>query len=420
MGRISKVEPWRHSASSHAFLEDWDHVLLGDLFVFKNGLNKEKQYFGTGTPIVNYMDVFERQGIRSDDLSGQVKLSSEEITNYGVRKGDVFFTRTSETVEDIGVASVMLDNPIDTVFSGFVLRARPLDGRLDDQYKQYCFSARSVRSQIVSNATYTTRALTNGQSLSAVRIAVPPLFEQRAIAEVLSDVDGSIGSLDTLISKKQAVRQATLQQLLTGRTRMPGFAGIWETKKISEVAAQRSQYNRSAQQLPVLTCSKHLGFVDSLGYFKNQVFSQDLSGYKLIERGQLGYPANHVEEGSIGLQDLYDVALVSPIYVVLSPNPSNNSFFLHRLLKLDQYRQVFARATSSSINRRGSLRWRTFSEINVKLPLLPEQTAIANVVSIMDDEIEALERRLAKTRAIKHGLMQDLLAGRVRLVDTED
>ena len=121
--------------------DTWEAVLLGDLFVFKNGLNKAKRFFGTGIPIVNYMDVFECPGLRTDDLSGRVNLSPEEIKNYEVRLGDVFFTRTSETVEEVGVASVMLNEPCDTVFSGFVLRARPRDGRLDDHYKQYCFGA---------------------------------------------------------------------------------------------------------------------------------------------------------------------------------------------------------------------------------------------------------------------------------------
>ena len=84
----------------------WEAVLLGDLFVFKNGLNKAKSYFGSGTPIVNYMDVYERPGLRPDDLLGRVSLTPEEIRNFKVRRGDVFFTRTSETVEEIGVASV--------------------------------------------------------------------------------------------------------------------------------------------------------------------------------------------------------------------------------------------------------------------------------------------------------------------------
>ena len=175
--------------------EEWECCRLGDLFVFKNGLNKAKRFFGSGTPIINYMDVFEHPRIRIKDLSGRVNLSPEEIKNFEVRLGDVFFTRTSETVEEIGIASVMFDEPCDTVFSGFVLRARPCNDRLDNHYKQYCFDSRAIRDQIVSNATYTTRALTNGRSLSAVWIAVPPKHEQCAIAEALSDVDGLLAAL---------------------------------------------------------------------------------------------------------------------------------------------------------------------------------------------------------------------------------
>ena len=124
--------------------EAWDAVPLGDLFVFKNGLNKAKRFFGSGTPIVNYLDVFARPGLRADNLSGRVNLSLEEIRNYEVRLGDVFFTRPSETAEDVGVTSVMLNDPCDTVFSGFVLRARPRDDRLPNGYKQYCFGTRAV------------------------------------------------------------------------------------------------------------------------------------------------------------------------------------------------------------------------------------------------------------------------------------
>ena len=139
-------------------------------------------------------------------------------------------------LREVGVASVMLNEPCDTVFSGFVLRARPRDGRLDDRYKQYCFGPRAIRSQIVSNATYTTRALTNGRSLSAVWIAVPPKPEQRAIAEVLSDVDGVLTALEALIAKKRAIKQAAMQQLLTGKIRLPGFSGAWETKRLEHIA----------------------------------------------------------------------------------------------------------------------------------------------------------------------------------------
>src|SRR5690606_29474782 len=121
--------------------------------------------------------------------------------------------------EEIGIASVMLDEPNDTVFSGFVLRARPNNDSLENEFKKYCFSTRYVRRQITSRASYTTRALTNGRLLSATSLARPPVAEQLAIAAALCDADELIASLDALIAKKRDIKQTAMQQLLTGKTR---------------------------------------------------------------------------------------------------------------------------------------------------------------------------------------------------------
>ena len=253
--------------------------------------------------------------------------------------------------------------------------------------------------------------------ISKYAVALPPTTaEQEAIAEALSDADALIESLERLLAKKRQIKQGAMQELLTGKKRLPGFSGEWDEKRIADIASPSSEKNRAGEPLTVLTCSKHLGFIDSLSYFKNQVFSRDTSGYKIIRRGELGYPSNHVEEGSIGVQELYDVALVSPIYVVFSVVKVVDSYFLHRLLKLDSYRQKFETATSSSVDRRGSLRWPAFSEITVTLPAFEEQRAIAAILRDMDAEMGALEAKIAKARQLKQGMMQELLTGRTRLV----
>jgi type I restriction enzyme S subunit len=290
---------------------------------------------------------------------------------------------------------------------------------MDPIFTSYALRSLAIRSQIVAQGQGAVRANIGQQALSRVQVFLPPKAEQEAIAEVLSDADALIESLEQLIAKKRQIKQGAMQELLTGKKRLPRFIGEWEVKKIGEIASPSSEKNTAAEDLPVLTCSKHLGFVDSLGYFKNQVFSKDTSTYKPIRRGQIGYPANHIEEGSIGLQNLYDVALVSPIYVVFTVTEGIDSYFLHRVLKLDSYRQKFKTATTSSVDRRGSLRWPAFSEITVSIPPLPEQTAIAAILSDMDAEITALEGKLTKAHQLKQGMMQELLTGKTRLVERE-
>ena len=202
------------------FSGNWNDVSLGELFIFKNGLNKAKEFFGHGSPIINYMDVFGSAGIRAHEVLGKVSVTTDEIRTYGAQKGDVFFTRTSETTDEIGISAVLLETVPNCVFSGFVLRARPKTQMLEDQFKKYCFSSRHVRDQIIASASYTTRALTNGRNLSVVRMAVPEPDEQIAIAKVLSDMDEEIAALEAEAEKARAIKQGMMQTLLTGKVRL--------------------------------------------------------------------------------------------------------------------------------------------------------------------------------------------------------
>lgn len=202
------------------FIGKWERVVVGELFAFKNGLNKAKEFFGHGTPIVNYMDVYQGTGLTPGKLPGRVAVSDDEAKGFEVRRGDVFFTRTSETVEEIGLAAVMLEDCQRTVFSGFLLRGRPKNDWLCDVFKKYCFRSEMVRRQIISRASYTTRALTNGRLLSAVQLHVPSREEQSAIAGALEDMDAELAALEQRREKTRLLKQGMMQELLTGRTRL--------------------------------------------------------------------------------------------------------------------------------------------------------------------------------------------------------
>jgi len=199
------------------FTGDWEPLKIGNLLDFKNGLNKGKEFFGTGIPIVNYMDVYTKSGIRAESLEGRVNLSKNEIKRFEVRKGDVFFTRTSETVNEVGYASVLLDDVEDGVFSGFVLRGRPKNDRLDILYCQYCFSTPEIRRAIIVGATYTTRALTSGTYLSTIPILLPKPDEQHAIAEAIMAADERLAAEQGRLKKLEYIKRGLMDDLLTNR-----------------------------------------------------------------------------------------------------------------------------------------------------------------------------------------------------------
>lgn len=168
---------------------------LGDLFDFKNGLNKGKEFFGKGSSIVNFTDVYNKRALYKETLKGKVEVNIKEILRYNVHKGDVFFTRTSETPNDIGMSSVMMDEVENCVFSGFVLRGRPKTQLLLPKYCAYCFSTNQVRKEIIRNSSYTTRALTSGTNLSKISIPIPPLAEQQRIVSILDKFEALVNDL---------------------------------------------------------------------------------------------------------------------------------------------------------------------------------------------------------------------------------
>lgn len=199
---------------------DWKIVKLGKIFNIKNGVNKEKSFWGKGTPIVNVTDVYGNSGLISNQIKGKVTLSENEIISFKLKKGDVVFTRTSETIEDIGTSSVILDDVEKTTFSGFLLRAQPKTEDFEINFKKFGFRSNIIRKQIISTATKTTRALTTKNYLSNVIIPIPPLPEQKKIASILSNVDTQIESQTKYKEKLERVKKSLMQKLLTGEIRV--------------------------------------------------------------------------------------------------------------------------------------------------------------------------------------------------------
>ena len=216
--------------------KEWTEHTLSEFFDFKNGLNKEKEAFGKGTPIVNYTDVWGKRGLLKENIKGKVLLSKNEIDLYKVEEGDVFFTRTSETIEEIGLSSVLLVPINDCVFSGFVLRARPKKAGIVKEYNIYCYSSAIMRHEITRKSSMTTRALTNGTLLGEVNINLPNQKEQEKIAEILQEQDRLIKLKEKLIEEKKKQKQYLMEALLTGKVRLPGFTDEWESTTLGDIA----------------------------------------------------------------------------------------------------------------------------------------------------------------------------------------
>lgn len=188
----------------------------------------------------------------------------------------------------------------------------------------------------------------------------------------------------------------------------------WKKKRVEAIAHEVSVRNKENEELPVLSCTKYEGLVDSLKYFGRKIYSDNIENYKVVPRNSFAYATNHIEEGSIGYQDAYERALISPIYTVFETNSEIFDKYLYYLFKTELYRHIFEINTSASVDRRGSLRWTEFSQIYVPVPPLAEQKKIAEILSTWDRAIETLEKLIESKTRLKKGLMQKLLCGRTR------
>ncbi len=393
-------------------------VPIGDILDFKNGLNKGKEYFGHGTPIVNYTDVYHHSGLYASDIKGSVNLSKDEIRRFEVRRNDVFFTRTSETPEEVGLSAVLLEDIPDCAFSGFVLRGRPKNDKLVPEYCKYCFSAKAVREKIISNCTYTTRALTNGRVLSAIEIPVPPKDEQLAIASALTDMERHITNLAELIEKKKAIRDDALEDLVSGRTRLAGYTDLWHKTTIG-ACAEVFQGGT-----PSTTNDRFWGgsviWVTPSEITKLPTMYIDDSERKITEEGVQNSSARLLPTGTILLctrATIGDLAIArKPMttnqgFKNLVCNPDvHNVFFAYLLRTLKPTMLSLAIGTTFL-----EISKKNLSSIEISMPNYPEQKAIADVLTAMDNEITALEDERDKMIQIREGAMDDLLTGRVRL-----
>ena len=243
-------------------------------------------------------------------------------------------------------------------------------------------------------------------------VVLPQLREQRAIAAVLSDVDELIGSLEALIAKKRAIKQAAMQQLLTGRARLPGFGGEWEMVELGAVLRIRDRKISPVEVGGDTPCVEleHIGQGDGRLASHGTAAKSSSIKYQFEPRDILfGRLRPYLRKWWYADRSGVCSTEIWPLVVDRKRAASG---FVYTLVQTDRFLEAAETSYGTHMPRAD---WNIVSGVEFPLPPLPEQRAIATVLSDMDAEIAALERRLDKTRAIKQGMMQQLLTGAIRL-----
>lgn len=362
-----------------------------------------------------------------------------------VKPNDKYIVKTEEKIIPAGKSRSREVNPGDFILSNSMSFGRPYilkingcihDGWLaiqnyhetfDVDYLYYLLGSDEVFKQYISMAAGSSVQNLNKQKVSKLLVALPPtLAEQQKIAKALSDVDNAISTLEKLITKKKNLKQGTMRQLLTGKKRLPGFAKSdkfkqteigeipedWEVKSLSSIGEVKMckrvlKYQTSETgDIPFYKIGTFGKEPDS--YISRELFNFLKNNYSYPKKGDILISA----AGTIGRTVVFDGkdSFFQDSNIIWLENDESVilNIFLSYLFKVIKWQTEDGGIVSRLYNN-------NFRVTQIPIPSKPEQTAIANVLSSMDKEIEALEAKLRKYRNLKTGMMQQLLTGKIRL-----
>lgn len=380
--------------------EDWEVNTIGEISDVKTGpfgsaLHSD-DYVLNGVPIITVEHIGQ---INIDISNGVPKVGESDyqrLNSYVLKKNDLVFSR----VGSVDRCSYVSDNEDGWLFSGRLLRVR-LKRNIDSLYLTYHLQTDDAKNRVVSVAVGLAMPSINTKILSGVSVVFPKdKSEQTRIATTLSNIDALILELGKLIEKKRAIKQGAMQQLLTGKRRLKGFTEPWGEKELGELLQyeQPTKYlvsstDYSDNGVPVLTAGKTfiLGYTkESSGIYDNLpviIFDDFVTESKYVD-----FPFK---------------AKSSAMKMLTLKNDNNNLRFVFEIMQMIDFPMTDHK------------RWwiGEYCHIVVKIPSFDEQNAIASVLSSMDEEILALEAKQDKYAAIKQGMMQQLLTGKIRLIE---
>jgi len=379
--------------------EDWDVKKLGEFDLdisdgnYSSKYPKASEFKERGIPFIRANNIKNLRVIDNELRFISNKLHSELIKGH-LKKDDILITTRGE----IGQIAIVPDRHIGSNINAQVVRINAGE-KFNKYYFAYFLIKSDTQESLLNMQTGSALKQLPVGKLKELKIIYPSLPEQTAIATVLSDTDALIEKLEKLIAKKKAIKQGAMQQLLTGKKRLPRFSGEWEMKKLGEVCYIRkgqliTESTRIDGNIPVIAGGK------TPAYFHNKANRHG----KTITISGSGASAGYVA--------FHKYPIFASDCSTIEESRSYSIEYIYFLLQSLQD-TIYKMQTGGA---QPHIHPNDLNPIIVSIPKPEEQTAIATVLSDMDTEIEKLENKLGKYRQIKTGMMQQLLTGKIRLL----
>jgi len=402
--------------------EDWEVNTIGEISDVKTGpfgsaLHSD-DYVLNGVPIITV----EHIGNIDINISNGVPKVGESdyhrLNSYMLKKNDLVFSR----VGSVDRCSYVSENEDGWLFSGRLLRVR-LKRNIDSLYLTYHLQTDEAKKRVVSVAVGLAMPSINTKILSGVSVVIPKdKSEQTRIATALSNIDALISELGRLIEKKRAIKQGAMQQLLTGKKRLKGFSEPWVEKKLREICEFQNGYTPSK-------AINRFWENGTIPWFR----MEDIRTNGRILSDAIQHITEDAVKGSLFPANSIIMSTTATIgeHALLIVDSLANQRFTNLVIRKSltqavdvmwfyHYCFILGEWCRKNINEGGlaAVNMEDFSKVTIAAPQINEQKAIASVITSMDNEISALEAKKAKYEQIKQGMMQQLLTGKIRLVET--
>ncbi len=397
--------------------EDWDVKKLGDIAEIATGntpSTKDQSNYGSDYLFVSPADLGRSKYV----IDTEKKLS---IRGFNISRkfpaNSILFTCIGSTIGKSGISQTELasNQQINAVFP---------NANYSTDYLFYALSLLSLK--IKSLASEQAVPIINKSEFQEIQIPFPSIPEQHVIATALNDTDSLIENLEKVIAKKRAIKQGALQELLTGKKRLAGFSGEWEKVNLGEIGQTYGGLSGKSKQdfsngkypyIPFLNIMNNpvidINYFDFVNIKSNERQNVALKG-DLFFNGSSETP-EEVGMCSVLLENIPKLYVNSFCFGFrLDKTLKTNGLFLSYFFRSNEGRKLFSTLAQGAT--RYNLSKNNFLKIEIPYPKPEEQQAIAQVISDMDAEIEALEHKLSKYKMIKQGMMQELLTGKKRLV----
>ena len=394
--------------------EDWEVKKLKDCIISppSYGINAPAVQFSENLPTyLRITDISDRGTMIKTDRKSVNNINSSHFYLYD---NDLVFARTGAST-----GKTYLYNKSDgmLVFAGFLIKVTIDTECVLPWFLKAYTETNAYWNWVRIMSTRSGQPGINGKEYANLYVPIPPKKEQKAIATPLTDTDNLLQSLQKLIDKKKKVKQGAMQELLTGKKRLPGFDGEWVRSSINDIAYLYSGGTPSSSnatyyggEIPWITSGdlKH----GRVNFVKGRIthLGMENSAAKMIMKDTVLLALYGATAGVCAISNIN--AAINQAVLAINTNEENDPYFL--FYKLNYFKKLII--STYTQGGQPNLSGNIIKSIEFMFPKYEEQTAIATILSDMDTEIEALEKKYEKLQAVKKGMMQELLTGRVRLI----